>query len=377
MILTADYNSMYEGVCSIAMDECSDVRPVDFSGYSLLEATYKILEEDATNWNNIIQSAAIFELQYLKENGVEVVYEEDEIAGEKGSWISKIVETIKSWLSKIMGMIQSAFTSIASAASKAIDAVKNLGLNTKLTNPTWPSGKTVKSINYFAAKGRIANIGLITDFGIGKDDSGAEAGVRAASNLEIYLDDLKTAVKKASGKDGTSCSAKDIKNYVAGTTESDFRGTGTGAYDKCVAVLERYRKNAEDLKKSQKEVKDTANKLIKNVKAAKKVYTNDSKAIGETIKVISQINAFNTNLVSAKLSIMMGEVMLARKIVSVFTSANKKSSKSSDGEARTSNNTINKVKEVVNRRTAKSTKEKTAKDVSESAFSRIPDFEIL
>lgn len=384
MILTAsNYGAMYEGVLPIAnFDECSDVVPADFSGYSLIEACYKILEEDATNWNNMIQSAAMLELQYLKENGVEIVYEEEEMVGEKGSWLSKAKAAVTSWLSKILGMIKNAGTTLMSHAANAL---KNIGVSQKLTTAKWPEGKSFTTPDYFKARQAVDAIDLIKNFSVDGEGS------------DTLPAELAAAIKKASGKDG-SCSSTDIKKHML--ADKSLTVNGNVKYDACIQVLNAYKSEAKAIREMQKEAKDTANAILKRLNLSKKAFKEDSKSFGVAIKLLGKINAFNTNLVTAKLSIHIGEVMLASKIAAVYTRAagvkavkdkagdTSKAVKDKAGEAADAvKGAKDKAGDAIKKNVAKVTKsdakddkaatKAAAKDVKESAISRIPDVEIV
>lgn len=376
MILTAsNYGAMYEGVLPInAMSECDDIEPVDFTGYSLMEATYKILEEDATNWNNMIQSAAMLELQYLKENGVEIVYEEEELVGEKNSWFSKMTQAIKSWFAKIMGMIKTVATNIAATAAGAI---KNIGVNKNISNPVWPHGKKFETENYFKAREVVDRLSLIDSFDLDGFNKGNIAALKAARKTEAFAKDLVSAVKTASGKDGDSCSAGDIKKHILSQiNDLVVNGGPETSYERCIGILQYYKGDIKAIKEMQNKAKEATNGLLKNLKAIKKDIAKDSKLVGVAIKTIGKINAFNTNLISAKLSIHTSAAMLARKIAVVYTHENTKSTvKGAPGNAA---NAIRKNASKIAKSDAKDDKAATkAAAKNESAFSRIPDIEIV
>lgn len=390
MILTAsNYGAMYEGVLPIAnFDECDTIEPVDFSGYTLIEATYKILEEDAANWNNMIQSAAMLELQYLKENGVEIVYEEEEIVGEKNSWLSKMTAAIKSWFAKIMGMIKNAATSIAASVTSAISSI---GVNKKIANPVWPHGKKFETPDYFKARTAVDNLNLIDSFDLDGFNKGNISALKAATKTETFAKDLAAAVKTASGKDGDSCSAGDIKKHILSKiNDLVVNGGPETSYDRCLGILQYYKGDIKAIREMQNKAKEATNGLLKNLKAIKKDIAKDSKLVGVAIKTIGKINAFNTNLISAKLSIHASAAMLARKIAVVYTHTNTKSAiKDAPGNAGDAvKGAKDKAGAAIRKNVAKVTKsdakddkaatKAAAKDVEESAlFSRIPDIEIV
>lgn len=81
-----------------------NVVPADYSGCeTVMEATFKAIEETERNWNNITRAIAIQELAYLEENGIEMIYE----AEDNKKWYNTIIEFLKSIPSKIMGIGES------------------------------------------------------------------------------------------------------------------------------------------------------------------------------------------------------------------------------------------------------------------------------
>lgn len=131
-------------------DMFSDVKPMDFSGMGLMEATYHCQEMINESWEELKFSIMSEEYKYLYENGTEMIYEEDSFAdkakgamgnaknamagakaaaGEKLSNVTdKIVALVKKFIAMVSGLVNKAVSNIRahaiSVSSKAAGGKK-------------------------------------------------------------------------------------------------------------------------------------------------------------------------------------------------------------------------------------------------------------
>lgn len=325
MILSA--TGYYRLSESTGFDETADVEAADYSSCdTVTEACYQAMQENQQNWNRFYQNIALYELNYLRENGMEVVYEEEEVVGDKKtSFVSKAIAIIKSWMSKVWGIIDKAITQVRMFVA---NATKWIGVNKKVTNPVWPTGKSFDDYDYHSA---VANLDTVELANIGEMnlDSKSYDDDSKAFGVEAILYDV---VEKACGSKKASCTVKEIKDHVLGK-KITFSGSTRGySYQECINKITNVGTTMKKLNEEKKNIKDLANEMISKLRKAKSGYRKDKnddavKGVNGLVAAINRVTAFNTTLVTAKLQMIMGDLSVARKCAGAWSSGARKTEK--------------------------------------------------
>ena len=92
-----------------------------YDGMSIMEANYAAIAETEMNWNAIMETAAMNEIQYFAENGEEYVYTEASGFG------AAIVEFFKKIWEKIKAIFKKFMVMLGSVTMKDKDFVKKHG----------------------------------------------------------------------------------------------------------------------------------------------------------------------------------------------------------------------------------------------------------
>lgn len=312
-------------------DMTAGIKPTDYSMCeSSMEACYQMMSEVSTNENNFIKAVALKEMTYFQENGVEIVYEE----GGLKALLDKAVAIVKSWFSKVMGVLQRVMTQIG---AQLANITKSFGPNIKKLEGTmtFPADKAFKDYNYLEAFTKIANVKFICEGGpnpfamIGK--GGEDSYARTLSGLDDAARDFV-----ASGKDIT---VANIKEKFLGNKDSNIDGS-VYSVGICKAAVTGFKTGIDAINKKRKGAKDVTNAMIKELKAAEKEQNSELKGkenkdsrkansgmIGAYITAVNHINAANSALLTASLSILIGHLNQAKKCTGIYLSSAKKDKK--------------------------------------------------
>lgn len=228
--------------------------PHDYSGYTIIESAMDTINFVSEAFSDIQMSTLLEEYKYLYENGVEMVYEEDETAaseeteskeGKKSNILSKIFDAIKKWGEKMYGIFQTAMQKIQAVATSVSTRV----------------GVSKKDFDAVDA-GYIKVIASKLDSSFEKDPSSID--VKSMLIDDWHKDDIP------------EISAQEIvKQFV----KSENPSGNEAWYSKQAisnAVFGGYKNIGKKILDARKEV---TNEMNKNIKAAKKAKTEDMASI--------------------------------------------------------------------------------------------------
>lgn len=296
MILDSVRESSMNRFYNTAIDETADVTPVDYSScLTVDEAAMCALIETMNEYDAYEQAVMEAEMEFIQENGVEPIYEEAALA----SIAEKAVGLVKEWLGRILGVINRFMKEVAAKLAMA---------KTKLLKPN--ADKLAK------AKDNWVTEWDFEDYDYTDIDNTIRMDLIAA-NVETA-----SAVQKY-GVEPDNVSVKSIKAAALGSkikvNDSYVKKLNP------IEVISGFKSGVEGIKAQEKEAKKVANEVIKQIKAAAKEDGKDEKKVWKSmIKDVSKINTINTNLVTAKLSLLMGKLNQAYKIAGIMLRSNSK-----------------------------------------------------
>jgi len=301
-----------------AVDYTADVTPYDYSKcVDFQEAAFQSIMECETNWNNLHQNLVINELNYLRENGVEFIYEAVNIKG----LISKGVAMIQAWLGKVYGVIEKFMVTIRSKITGTIKAipVKKDEL-AKMTKFDKDKGKVTKWNDFQKAlavmdKMDFADMGSVDV--LSKD--------RVADNAK----DSSTWVSSVAKDWGVPADNITVKSLYDVMCKETSLIAPKAAW--CAEVIFTYKDAIKRINAAKNEAKNSANSLIKNLKSFEKEAGKDDAEVANNVHTclaaITKINSMNTTLLTAKLKCMIDTYNFAVSIARGYIAAERKASK--------------------------------------------------
>lgn len=330
--------SMYESYFGNDMfDELAGIQPADYSDCeTVAEACFRAMEEDAVNWANFDRALALNELNYLRENGEEIVYEEED----NRNLLQKGIDLIKSWFSKVMGAIQKFMSQVS---AKLASATKWLGVNKKklVSGMKWPEGKSFEDFDY--KKGSVIKSDEKYNFLYANASDNPFSDMNDASDIEKINRDTTSRVNAkisgwisgnamiGSGNGESSIvnvTVNDIKKNLIG--EKKIKIDGSYMDSKTAAnTITTFSDGIKAINVTKNDAKKVANQMIKNIKELeKKLKGNAGKDKDQknkitqiahiALKTVSKINAANSTLLTAKLIVMTGYLHQAQKIARIY-----------------------------------------------------------
>lgn len=271
-----DINSLLESEEIIAAYEESSV-----------DAAARVVAETTANWNAIVEACAIDELNYLEENGVEMVYEGAKLEG----FFAKAKEFFLNIWKKIQEIFKKVLVQINSWAKTDKDFIKKYENDLNRAANNGLGEKEVKFYDYVYYKNG-ADIAAATDFeartykstdlvGLVKElgeDIGSLSSVEdwkeankklsEADTKASILDTYRGMVVGASGKVEANDFVKTLKETIQGSdTPDDVKLSAV--LSKCVSFLKISDKIKTNLNKAlaaEKKSIDNAIKVLENIK---------------------------------------------------------------------------------------------------------------
>lgn len=315
-------------------DIVNDVKIADYSNCSsYMEAALRCMQECDTNWGRFNDHIMKNEVEYFQENGVEIVYESEGIK----KIITNGVAIIQSWLSKVLGVLHKFAVEMS---AKVANMTKMIGISKNATADKWPEGKSINDYNYNAAAKTIEGFNFIAS--------------EASSNLFAFQGDkadfvksgkyvesamLKSGIKQWTGEEKASCTVQEIKSHVLGD-KIDITGNTSGySFAEAKEVVTKFKSGINSVNKDAKDAKRVAANMIKSINAfGKEAFSSFDKKDTEgknafagnvhaALSLVSAINSANNTLVTAKLSILVGQLALNKKVISVYLKSAKKEKK--------------------------------------------------
>lgn len=358
MVLGASMYESYFGQDTDIFDETAGIKPADYSDCeSIAEACFRAMEEDALNWANFDKALALNELNYLRENGEEIVYEAVDVKG----IIGKGVAIVKGWYSKMMGALQKF---MATVSSKLASATKWLGINKKklVDGMKWPEGKEFEDANYKAGAEKIAKFNFLYTSSNPFADLDTSAAI--GSTAEKAGKTLRNYTNVWAGKtDGDGAvTVNDIKKNVLGDKIKINGSYMTSS--KAAEIITGFKEGIAAVNESKKAAKQVANNMIKSIKGLSKSLKSDAGKdkteknniatnTHSALKIVSQINSANSTLLTAKLIVMTGYLHQAQKIARIYLGQAsaaekdaKKAQKQYDKNAKAAAKEVNKKKKA-------------------------------
>lgn len=303
---SSKYFNINEGAVDTT-DYFAGIEPKIFDeNMSIMECTYIALIENETNWNRINSTLALNELNYLKENGQEIVYEAANIK----DFIEVIVKAAKHVFEKIMGLLEKAKDAID---RRIVGNSKYLEANKKyieLGMKNIPADANLEGYDCAAALARFDSFdpeinlykpimdkanAIISRPNIASSES------EAAKAIEEMKDDVQKLIfdtaSRASGK-------KITKEEEIGRISSTILGEKENLFD---TVKGRVAFLTSDLKLGV-EYKKRLNEMTKNVK---KAYNS----------VIKELNSYENKVTKQSSEDQQYGVLVAHSIASELNNA--------------------------------------------------------
>lgn len=138
----------------------ADVEPEVYDeSMEIMDIGMQIMEESATEWNNMMKAIASVELGYVVENQQEMIYEAVDIR----AWGEKVINWFKNILKKILGMLQTAKAKFMSWATKDATFLNKYEARIKEGAGKLPSGFSFKGYEFDDLAGKVKNIGSAMD----------------------------------------------------------------------------------------------------------------------------------------------------------------------------------------------------------------------
>lgn len=308
------------------------VKLADYSGCdSYMEAALRCMQECDTNWNRFNDHLLKNEVNYFQENGVEIVYESEGIK----KIVTNGVALIQSWLSKVLGVLHKFAVEMS---AKVANMTKMIGLSKNDANVSkWPEGKSINDFDYNAAAKTVQGFSFIASQASGNlfaFQGNKEDFVKTGKHVESKL--LKDGIKSWTGEEKTSCTVQEIKSHVLGE-KKDITGNTEGySYAAAKEVVTKFKAGISSVNKDAKDAKTVASNMIKSINAfGKEAFSSFDKKdkegknefagnVHSALSLVSAINSANNTLVTAKLSILVGQLALNKKIMAVYLKAAKK-----------------------------------------------------
>ena len=182
----------------------ADVEPEVYDeSMEIMDIGMQIMEESATDWNNMMKAIASVELGYVIENHQEMIYEAVDIK----AWGEKVINWFKSILKKILGMLQTAKAKFMSWASKDATFLNKYEDRIKEGAGKLPSGFSFKGYEFNDLSGKVGNIKAAMDSAI--SDFTSVSSIRGKMPGAIPKD----ANGKIKGMELTSQMKEEEKNW--------------------------------------------------------------------------------------------------------------------------------------------------------------------
>ena len=316
MILDSVRESSTNRFYNTAIDETADVTPVDYSScLTVDEACMCALVETMNEYDAFEQAVMEAEIEYVQENGVEPIYEKADIK----HIVNSGVALVKEWLGRILGVIDRFMKEVA--AKLATMKTKLIKPNAdKLAKGEWDEKWNFEDFDY----NNISNV-LETELvnGNALEFKNEDDGATNAYNFEH---NINTAVGKYGADRYSELTVKLIKEKALGkkiTINKSYVGNGA----KFVSIVSGFAQGVKAIKDQEKQCKTVAAELIKQIKSVVEANTKnmdkaDVKAEKDTwstaITLAKKINVLNTTIVTAKLSLLMGQLNQAYKICGIM-----------------------------------------------------------
>lgn len=289
-------------------DECAGLEPYDYSHcLTVDEACMEALQETQYEYAAFERAIYEAEVEYVQENGTAMVYTEASI----GEMVEKAVDAVKTWLKRILGVLDRFMHEVASKIQLMRTKIFR-GNKQKIEAGKWQSSWDFKGIDYY---------------GNGVDDF-LKSPLEDASQFDASS---RYEVKKI-GRVATLSGDNDFS--IRDWKEDHFKEiTINESYVKKLNPLNMIRNGYADglkaVKDEKKAATKAANELIKQIKKTRDSDAGNSddkvKDVYNTaIKYVGKINALNTNIITLKLTILMGRLNQAYKCAGILTRSNGK-----------------------------------------------------
>lgn len=257
---------------------------------SSIDAAARVVAETTANWNAIVEACAIDELNYLEENGVEMVYEGAKLDGfiaKAKEFFLSIWKKIQEIFKKVMVQFNSWFQTdkaFLKKYEKDLNRASNNGLGDKEVSffdyIFYDNGAELSSAQTFKAgefkSTNLADLLKEVDAQIGVDNNSTAEEWKAANKKfsesdtkTDFLDGVRGAfVKKEEGVSAESF-VKELKEYFQGSDSKDDVKLST-VLPKCVQFLGWSDKLKTNLNKELAADKKTIDNAIKALESIKK-----------------------------------------------------------------------------------------------------------
>ena len=265
------------------------ITPYDYSGYSIMESALDTINFITESFSDIQMSTLLEEYKYLYENGVEIVYEEDETAadgkktGKLGAVVDKVVTAIKKWGERLFGMIQNAVNHIKAIAT-------SIASKAGISKKTFDSVPEEKFIQYAKAAMKF------------KQDP---------NNMNIKSDLIDDWTKEINSDDAHTI----VSRYYVNTNNSDNKNNSSVIppyYSKAAvgaAVFSGYKNIGKKILDARKDITNMLNNKLKEAKEAK------SEDMADIMTKYNAAMKHNTAIVSGYLKVYSEYAKECRNIV--------------------------------------------------------------
>lgn len=252
------------------------------SGVSISEMVYYVLEASETDFNNMMKSIGVNELNYFLENSAEIEYglaSVNEAAGNNGK-AKNIYDDMIKWLEKLWSgaqeLIKKTLDWFAEQSSRINSQVLNgmdkktlqKNLNTLKDDKKFGTSYEYKNITDYLSSNKIKSLVASVNSAADKFvDSATKSGAKVNALADKLDANVDTMVKKVYGEaTGVSAMKKVLKNDIRG---NKFTVTGKWVKEHWSTILteaKSYPSAKKELNKAYAAVKAEYNKAVKKCK---------------------------------------------------------------------------------------------------------------
>lgn len=273
-------------------------------GENITDAYYRITLENVQNFNNIMNTVALKEMEYMeKENTDTVAYEAVDVK----KFGHTIVEYVKSAWSKIKGLFEKAIESIKNIFGVEVEkqyqqAVKDGKINPS-TLVTVKKGIKIEGPALTNVSSRVCNVisecmsDLLVDVNGMSAEEAKNKAVEWKTDKAAKLNNMRGQVVGAFGGNSQSCSSKDFGKRLTEAVASKIEGETKIKIGDAYSRL-KLDDTVKDIRKGFKDVEKSFNEFMKEAKKIEK----DAKK--EKAEAAMTIGAMNVNVIKESITVL-------------------------------------------------------------------------
>lgn len=295
---------------------------------NFMEAAISCLQETAYDYESIERGLRNAEISYIKEHGVPMVYTEASI----GVIVKNALEAIKDWFKRIMGVIGKFFAElkarIVAVKKNVVKSQDSKDTIVKFEKSMWNDNKNFDGYDFEST-----SYNKLMDFNLMVPDNKIYLVVENGEIVERSTDDDEpTSIVKPSVADFKNACLK--KKNITG---ADIDG------GRVLQVITNYDRAFNTIKETQRDAKNALDKYTKGIKEIAKLQKEfkqydeqEKETYNRAVKLVGQICAYNTTVVTAKFTLLVAKFNQNVKIAQIILSLSKKSGKKGSGNDKAS-----------------------------------------